>query len=273
MPELPEVETIVRGLNKSILNKEISLVEIHYPNIINGSETKFIKALLNKSFNQISRHGKYIFFKTEAGHEITLHLRMTGQVFIVPINNKTDKHTHLEIFFKNLKSKLIYRDIRKFGRFEYLTNTTKNLYIKQKKLAPDALQISYNQFISNLKSKNKNIKACLLDQSIICGLGNIYVDEALNQSQISPNSKPNIPENKAKELLMKINSILKNSIAAGGTSFSDYIDSTGKKGSYLKQLKAYLQTGKKCQNCKGIITKDKIAGRGSYHCTSCQKIY
>jgi formamidopyrimidine-DNA glycosylase len=197
---------------------------------------------------------------------------MTGQLFITEKTSQIDKHTHLELFFSAAKHKIIYRDIRKFGGFELIDTKDIPRYLSSRRLAPDALEISFKEFYGKLKNKNKGIKATLLDQTTIAGLGNIYVDEVLIREKISPNrTAGNITEKKAVSLLKTIKKVLKAAILKKGTSFSDYVNSYGEKGKFQLALKAYQQKGKPCMHCQTAIKKTKVAGRGTYYCPACQK--
>jgi formamidopyrimidine-DNA glycosylase len=273
MPELPEVETVVRGLKKEVINKKITRVTSSYQKIVKQSFSSFKKALAGQKISSISRHGKYSFLSLNNKKTIIVHLRMTGQLFITPTTQKKDKHTHLEIFFGSNKHKLIYRDIRKFGRFELIDTDKINTYLKEKKLGPDALTIKLNDFQDNLQKKNLILKAALLDQSVIAGLGNIYVDEVLIREKLSPlKMTQTLKPLKVKTMLSTIKKVLKEAILKKGTSYSDYVNSYGEKGKFQLHLRAYQQHGQPCYHCGTLINKMKTAGRGTHYCPKCQKL-
>jgi len=273
MPELPEVETIIRGLKEQFLNKTIHNIKLYYPNIVKSNHQHFIKTLNNSLVTAIERQGKYIFIVLNNNYTIVIHLRMTGQLFLVDKIAKKDKHTHLEIFIKHSKKKVIYRDIRKFGRFELIKSSEKQTYINSRKLATDALLITPQEFANNLQKKKKNIKATLLDQTAIAGLGNIYVDEVLFREKLSPLIIASSLTSMQQRLLLKtIKKVLRSAILKKGTTFSDYITSYGEKGKFQLSLKAYQRKDQPCTYCGTLIAKTKVAGRGTYYCPKCQKL-
>jgi len=272
MPELPEVETVVRGLKKEIIDHRITKIRCDHKRIISSGFIQFKNELTGNKAKKIIRHGKYIFLLLNTNKMVVVHLRMTGQLYLIDNEQKIDKHTHLEIYFKGLPHKLIYRDVRKFGGFELTAGQDIQGYIRKKKLAPDALSITDNIFVNNVCKKNKNIKAVLLDQHIIAGLGNIYVDEVLIRAKVSPKRSGNKLKKKELGVLLKtIKVVLKEAVLKKGTSFSDYVNTYGKKGKFQLVLKAYQQDGKPCYHCGTVIVKEKIAGRGTHFCPKCQK--
>lgn len=272
MPELPEVETIVRELKKELPAHKITGIKNHYSPIIKSDVNLLKKKVIGHKIIKINRHGKYIFLLIDNNYTVVIHLRMTGQLFWAAKEAPIDKHTHLEFFFANKKKKLLYRDIRKFGGFTLLTEKEYTEYIKNKKIAEDALKISLPEFKKNLCRKKGVIKAVLLDQSIIAGLGNIYVDEVLIREKLSPHfDSQKLTEDQVSSLLKTIKQVLKAAILKKGTTFSDYITANGKKGEFQLKLKAYQQQGKPCCHCGTLIEKTKVAGRGTHFCPNCQK--
>jgi len=271
MPELPEVETVVRGLKEQALGKQINKVILIYTRIVKTDPDIFIKVLKNNTIRDILRHGKYIFIELDDQKMVVIHLRMTGQLFLAELSRQKDKHTHLEIILKDSSSKIVYRDVRKFGRFELINKKEKAGYIASRKIADDALKISLTEFSNNLRNKQRSLKALLLDQSVIAGLGNIYVDEVLIREKLSPLTKASeLSQQQLKHLLGTIKIILKQAIAKKGTTFSDYVTSYGSKGKFQLSLKAYQCEGKPCSHCGTLICKTRVAGRGTYYCPHCQ---
>jgi len=287
MPELPEIQTIVNDLNKTILNKKIRKVEIRLLKIAKCSDGNFCTVLKNSSFQKISRWGKYIIIQLSRKDEyLIVHLRMTGQIIYTNKEkviagghsegkNKFDlpnKQTHLIIYFQD-NSKLFYNDQRQFG-FWQIANP-KELKRVQDKLGLDPLykKFSLSNFQKLLENKKGNIKAFLLNQKYIAGLGNIYTDESLFRAHILPSRKINtLTEKEIKELYKAIKNILTLSIKHRGTTFNTYVDAEGRKGRFIKFLKVYKKEGQICSRChKGVIKKMKIAGRGTRYCPYCQK--
>ncbi|HMB00086.1 MAG TPA: bifunctional DNA-formamidopyrimidine glycosylase/DNA-(apurinic or apyrimidinic site) lyase [Spirochaetota bacterium] len=271
MPELPEVQTIVNGMRKEIINTSIKKITVFYSKVIKGSVKYFKQHTENNRITALKRHGKYIFIELANAYTIIVHLRMTGQLFTAPLEYQPDKHTHLEIILNNSKQKIVYRDTRIFGRFELIPGCDKKAYIKVKKLAPDALTMTSVTFRKKLENRKKNIKACLLDQSVIAGLGNIYTDEVLLQEKIDPYFPAGrLDSDRVKGLLKTIKKTLKKAIAAQGTTVSDYVNSYGAHGTFQLKLRAYKQKDNPCPHCRTPIQKTKLAGRGTYYCPQCQ---
>jgi len=287
MPELPEIQTIVNDLNKTILNKKIKRVEIRLSKIVKGNNKDFNSILKNNSFQKISRWGKFIIIQlTQKNKYLIVHLRMTGQIIYINKdeiivgghsveNNPLDlphKQTHLIIHFQD-QSELFYNDQRQFGFWQIVDS--KGLKKIQDKLGLDPLgnEFSLLNFKKLFLDKKGNIKAFLLNQKYVAGLGNIYVDESLFRAHILPFRKTNtITEKELKKLYQSIKDILKLSIKYRGTTFNNYIDTKGHKGKFTKFLKVYRKEGQKCSRCgKGIIKKIRVAGRGTRYCPYCQR--
>lgn len=263
MPELPEVETIVRGLRLSVLAQKIKKTAVFYKNIVSGGSLE--KLLIGDSFQQIDRHGKYIKIKTKKGNRLIIHLRMTGQLFIADKKYQPDKHVHLIIDFASGR-RLIYRDIRKFGRWTIVAGQKDfQHYINAGR---DALTISVNELADLMKkNKTKKIKAFLLDQTKIAGIGNIYADEICYELKVNPNTK--VGKVQPRILHKAIIKILKLAIKHKGTSVSDYLTSEGARGKFQNKLKVYQQ--KNCSLCNSVIKRTKTAGRSTHYCPQCQK--
>lgn len=270
MPELPEVETVRRVLLDKLVGLIIEDIDVRYENIIECDVSYFINSLKGKRFSDVKRLGKTLIFQLEDVF-LTTHLRMEGKFFILPTNHEISKHEHV-IFHLSNKMDLRYHDVRKFGRMTIKHEN--DLYS-----TPPLSVIGYEPLDDRLTpdwllgrlNKRLPIKSLLLDQSIMSGLGNIYVDEVLFASKINPMMQ-------GKDLtLSQANSIIKNSqqilslaIQKGGTTIRSYTSSLGVKGNYQDFLKVHTLVGKKCVCCGEIIVKTKIGGRGTYYCPKCQ---
>ncbi|MFH1874451.1 MAG: bifunctional DNA-formamidopyrimidine glycosylase/DNA-(apurinic or apyrimidinic site) lyase [Pseudomonadota bacterium] len=265
MPELPEVETIVRGLRKNIIGPSISEAKVYFAPIVGGKNRFFEKQLKGQKFTKISRHGKYIKLITNQGKNLLIHLRMTGQLFTALANHQVDKHTHVALTFQNGK-KLIYRDVRKFGRWTIIPdNKDFSDYINA---GPDALAITQIE-LKNLQQRypKMKLKVFLLNQTIIAGIGNIYADEICYALKKHPEVL--VEQIDTQKLYQIIQHILNLSIKHQGTTISDYRTSSRSKGNFQNLLKVYGQ--KKCQKCKSVVSKIKVAGRSTHFCSQCQK--
>ncbi len=272
MPELPEVETIARGLNNHLVNKQITAVDIRYSKIVNGDEESFRRLICGLRIKRIYRYGKYLFLVLSTEVVVSIHLRMSGQLFLNGYETIPDKHTHLDFYFQNYNKKLSYRDIRKFGRLEIISKGDISRYIRTKKLGPDALEIDHGALSTALKSSKRALKALLLDQSLLAGLGNIYVDEALFLAGILPFSSGNkLTARQIEKLFNAISEVLQQAIKNRGTTLSDFIDVHGKQGSNQFSLMVYGRAGKPCPKCRQPIIKTKVNGRGTHYCAFCQR--
>ena len=292
MPELPEVETVRRGLEKKLKNFIIKKVEICRESTVAYPIDKkdFIEGLHNSLIYKWNRRGKYLIAelkKNESNNidanEISLvnngvlvvHLRMTGYFTFNNILTNPCKHTRIRLFDNN-NNELRYIDVRSFGQMWWVRDglLPNNIIKGLGTLGPEPFSENFN--ISYLKkiivNKKRSIKSILLDQTIIAGIGNIYADESLFSAGISPfREAKTIKENELKKLKIAIVEVLKKSIGAGGTTFSDFRDLEGENGNFGLQTNVYRRTGKQCRRCKNLIERQKISGRSTHWCRKCQK--
>jgi len=268
MPELPEVETVTNSIKKHLLDKNFSSLSINWPKTLHNFSIKdFNNQIKKKQIKSIYRRGKFIIFDFEQCI-MAVHLRMTGKLYVQSEINQSKKH--ISLFLKFDDKYLIFEDTRKFGRF-YLYDSIDYL---NDKLGIEPFWEDFNEkwLINNLQKKNRQMKQLLLDQTFIVGLGNIYTDEALWYAKIHPLSKSDsVPVKKIKELYKAIKKVLSESIKMGGSTIRDYTYDYSYVGNYALKLKAYGRNNKKCKRCNTLITKYKIAQRGTFVCTKCQK--
>jgi len=268
MPELPEVETVTNSIKKHLLSKSFQSLSVNWDTVLyNFSKQDFNKQIKNKNITNIYRRGKFIVFDFDTCI-MAVHLRMTGKLYVQPKIDKSKKHISAYLQFSD--KYLIFEDTRKFGKF-YLYDSINFL---DNKLGIEPLSRGFTQkwLIDNLKTKSRQMKQLLLDQSFVVGLGNIYIDEVLWHAKIHPLSKSdNIPTKKVKELYKSIKKVLSESIKMGGTTIRDYTYDYSYVGNYVLNLKAYGRNNKKCERCDTLITKYKIAQRGTFICSKCQK--
>ncbi len=267
MPELPEVETVARELNKLIIGKTIKDIQAFWhKSFVNQSPIP----ISGQNIVLIGRKGKYLSIKlTQTA--LIIHLRMTGQL-LYNYNSDTDaNHIRTKIIFTD-NTTLLFKDTRKFGRIYHVDNVNNIL----NKIGMDAIdpELDKNLFKALLKKSKLNVKSFLLAQDKISGIGNIYADESLFRAGIHPASiTDKIPDNKIKNLHEHMLSILYSAIENMGSTISDYRDSYGNSGNNQKFFRVYQRTGEPCVNCSTPISKLKIAGRGTHFCSKCQKIY
>lgn len=271
MPELPEVETVKRILQKNILNKTILDIEVRYDKIIqNQTKEDFINKLKNQTFIELKRRGKYLICVLN-DYYLIVHLRMEGKFFYMH-NEPYSIHDH--IIFKFNDSELRYNDTRKFGTM-HLINKDIDIYntYPLNKLGKEPYDEGFDYlYLKPLFNKsNKPIKTTLLDQSIIAGLGNIYVDEVLFMSNIHPLEKTkNLNDENIKSIVSNSIIVLNKAINLGGTTIKSFQSSHDITGRFQNEL--LVHTKYKCPTCNTKILKIKVGGRGTYYCENCQKI-
>jgi formamidopyrimidine-DNA glycosylase len=274
MPELPEVETVLRGLKERVLGRRVEAVEVPGPLVLAGSADAFISTVAGRTIKGLQRKGKALAIELdarngEAPRYLLVRLGMTGQLLLVPRDAPIQPHTHVRIFLEGGAHEIRYRDVRRFGRLRCCTaNELKAVLVR---LGPDAPEISQEEFFRALQGRRGAIKAWLLNQQRLAGLGNIYADEALFEARIHPLAQPGrISRESARRLHRAVKKVLHRAVALQGTSFRDYIDIEGRPGNYLPRLKVYQRTGEPCRRCRQPIRRVIVAGRSSHFCPRCQ---
>ncbi|WP_027107707.1 DNA-formamidopyrimidine glycosylase [Lacticigenium naphthae] len=275
MPELPEVENVKNGLNQIIVGKKIFAVEVLWNNIIANPEepAQFIERLKGKNFSEVDRRGKFLLFHIENLLLIS-HLRMEGKYEWVKHSAPLSKHTHVR-FICDGGMDLRYNDVRKFGRMSLIEASKINKIDSLNKLGPEPFKESFvlDEFVKELKKHKKSIKAVLLDQTAVAGLGNIYCDEVLFDAAIHPvSSAEQLSVKETKNLHHSILKIMNKAVEQGGTTIRTYKNAFGKSGNFQNNLKVYGKEGTACQRCGQTIDKIKVAQRGTHVCINCQKL-
>ena len=272
MPELPEVETVVRSLKPNLIGRKIESVGIpnNYLKVLeNGSKIKYQKFLEHKTIKDVLRRGKYIILKLNEGF-LLIHLRMTGQIHLNIDNVKNLKYVSFYLKFTN-DSELFFQDTRKFGRI-YICSSLDWLEMKFG-IEPLSKSFTKDYLYYRLKKSKRMMKSLLLDQQFIAGLGNIYTDEALWYSGIHPKAISNkVSKNKATKLTNAIKEILSKAISYNGTTIINFSYGVNKNGNFSKELKVFGKDNSPCPNCNKLIIKKFISQRGTHFCTKCQKI-
>ena len=271
MPELPEVEVVRRKLKENILNLTIKDIDVRYDNIIMMPKEEFIKNIVGKSICDIKRLGKYLIINLNEGNIIS-HLRMEGRYYYLKKDIVSDKHIHV-IFYLSNGYMLCYKDTRKFGRMVYKTKDDLYKTPPLSKIGYDPLLtecLDKDLLLKKINKKSISIKTTLLDQELIAGLGNIYVDEVLFLSNINPHTKSNmITLADLDNILKHSKDVFLKSIEYGGTTIKSYESSFGESGHNQDNL--LIHNAKICPICKSVVVKEKINGRMTYYCPNCQK--
>ena len=266
MPELPEVETIKRELERAVLGKKITEVKIHNPKVIKQPKPEiFSKGLKNITIKNILRKGKLLILELSSGQSLVIHLRMTGQL-IYPGDARQSR-----VSFRLSNNRwLDFNDRRLLGELRLLDDWTSLRFIKE--LGPEPFDLTVDKFKEMLAGKKTKIKPLLMDQTFIAGVGNLYAVEALFRAKIHPHRSVSSLSNKEKERLFKqINAVLNKAIEYKGSSVDQYVQVSGDAGDYISYHKVYGREGKPCCICKTPIKRITLAGRGTYFCPRCQR--
>ena len=271
MPELPEVETVCKGLSEKILKKKIKELKILNPNLRTKIPVKIESLFLGRYIKKIIRRGKngIIFFN--CNHVIIFHLGMTGKFKIFLKKPLFEKHDHL--FMKLGKSSyLLFNDIRKFGSIDIMRMPIDIINFRGLGHEPKVINSFASDICNKIRNSRRNIKNILLDQSIIAGIGNIYASEILFRSGISPKAKGNtISEKRLKRMIIEVKNVLDLAIEKGGSTIKNYSNAEGSLGYFQNNLFVYDREGLSCLICKSLIIKIKQSGRSSYYCRKCQR--
>ena len=272
MPELPEVETVRRGLERLVVGKTIEQVRVRYAKMIGTGVDGFIHDLPGQTIEKIGRRGKYLLFYLTNGVLVS-HLRMEGKYIFYP--DAVPEHKHAHVFFEMTDGgTLVYEDVRKFGTMELLKKDQLEAYFTARKLGPEPTETDFllSPFVAALSRSKKPIKPYLLEQTLVVGLGNIYVDEALWRARIHP-ARPaaSLKPAEVKRLREQIIEVLQLGIEKRGSTIRTYRNALGEDGTMQDFLQVYGKTGQPCARCGSPIEKMKLGGRGTHLCPHCQK--
>ena len=272
MPEIAEVRTVKSVLKKRLIGRTIKDIKYRYDGIIKSDKEEFKNILIGRTITDVDNFGKWLFIKL-GDYTILSHLRMEGKYYIKPTSEEYEKHEHI-IFSLDNGFDLRYKDVRKFGVM--ILVKTKDIYntdeISKLGIEPDDDKLTKEYIYNKIHKSNKPIKELLLDQSIINGFGNIYVDEVLFASHILPNRLGNtITIDECNNIKKEGSIIIKKATECGGTTIRSYTSSLGVEGKYQDYLKVHTKVGLPCPICGTIIEKTRVGGRGTYYCKKCQK--
>lgn len=276
MPELPEVETVARGLQRSVAGQRILNVALGKTDFIDNPD-RFESELTGRTIARVERYGKFMLLRLTAKPEacgrdldaaLLVHLGMTGALTPQLSSDAHAKHTHVVMRLGDGRE-LRYVDPRRFGRMAYLSG--KALAEELRRFGLDPLEMSLEQFRVQIHGRKARIKALLLDQSVLRGVGNIYADESLWKAKVHPAQLgARLKPPQLATLYAELQKVLKKAIALRGSSISDFRDTEGIPGEYQQHHRAYGREGKPCFRCKTAIRRIVVAGRSSYFCPHCQ---
>jgi formamidopyrimidine-DNA glycosylase len=281
MPELPEVETVARGLRQTILGRRIVSVTLGKTDFIDDP-VALEQHLPGRRIDAVERYGKFMLLRLSAAERangqfsedaakqasLLVHLGMTGQMAPSCAQAPREKHTHVCMLLDDGRE-LRYTDVRRFGRIAYLTEAP--LAQELTRFGADPLEVSEEEFAKRIRGRRARIKALLLDQGVLRGVGNIYADESLWRAKIHPAQLgTKLSRKQAETLRGALQEILRKAIVLRGSSISDFLDAEGEPGEYQRHHRAYGREGKPCYRCKSAIRRGIVAGRSSYFCPKCQ---
>ncbi len=272
MPEGPEVKTVARTLAHALVGQELGSLWHSAYSLRRPVDYALVKQFENHVVDDVSCYGKLLFINTKKKPALMAQLGMTGQLVVVPESSPIAPHTHIRWKLKNSRQELRYVDPRRFGVFDICDEANKQKLIER--LGPDPFAITPKQKIELARAMQKStraIKEIILDQSVVVGVGNIYASEALYLARIHPLRRGcDIAINKLESLIEAIIDVLNLAYANSGTTFSNYVDGSGKKGDNLAYLKVFQKNGRCCEACNGTIERIKQGGRSTFYCPNCQ---
>ena len=279
MPELPEVETVARGLQAAIAGRRIIGVSFGKTDFIDDAAA-IEKELPGRIILAVERYGKFLLMRlsnvaakenalTDKGSALLVHLGMTGMLLPQATHQPATKHTHVVMHLDDGRE-LRYVDPRRFGRMAYLSHEA--LRKELGRFGADPLAASLDEFVMRIQTRRARIKALLLNQSVIRGVGNIYADESLWKAKLHPGQLgERLTDGQLARLYRALQEILRKAIALRGSSISDFLDADGLPGEYQRHHRVYGREGQGCFRCKRAIRRVIVAGRSSYYCPNCQK--
>lgn len=285
MPELPEVETIRRDLEKVILNKEITNVELRTARCVQGDRIRLLATLIGGRFTKLDRRGKLLVFRVaDVDDVLHVHLKMTGQLICqiagglivgghpaAKIDALPNAYTHVVFTFDD-GTVLYFNDVRTFGYVRLADIAAQQA--AEAKYGPEPLSAAFDrqQFEEIFSGRKGKLKALLLNQSLVAGIGNIYADEICFRAKVLPQRRfDTLDKNERMRLFRALKSIISEAVDKRGTTFSNFVDAAGKKGGYMPYLKVYGRHGERCKRCATVVKKSVVAGRGTHFCSLCQK--
>ncbi len=271
MPELPEVETVVRGLARQVTGRRIREVQVlHRPSVAGSPANPNTAA--GHTIERVWRRGKFIRIELSGNMAIAVHLRMTGWLGAQSAKTPLDAYVRVVLPLEGAHDNLVFHDIRTFGRMWFGHTQQLASLPALTKLGPEPLEIEAVDFVKRLKAHSGRIKSLLLNQEFLAGVGNIYADESLHAAKIHPLEEGHrISKPRARALHAAIQDVLHSSILAGGTSIENFRDTEGQPGWFQRELLVYGRAGQPCTSCKTVIRRTVLGQRGTWFCPSCQR--
>jgi formamidopyrimidine-DNA glycosylase len=273
VPELPEVETVVREVRPLVVGQSIDRIKVSVHSLRQAWQPAWQSELRGRQIVAVSRRGKWIFAELDQGRILVIHLGMTGQLTVVPRGQPTQPHTHVVFRLQPSQHELRFRDIRRFGSVTLLpAGQTLEQHLAAIGLGPEPFEATTRYWRQRLAKTERNLKAILLDQRVVAGVGNIYADESLFAARLHParlGSSLKAPE--VRRLSDAVPEVLRRAIAKRGSSIRDYVGGSGLRGAFQDEFCVYGRTGEHCFRCRRPIEHMRLAGRSTHFCPRCQK--
>lgn len=273
MPELPEVETVVRGLRERVEGQRIAACRFASPLMVQCDEGDFANRLRGRKLLRLDRHGKWMFFRLSSRDTLAIHLGMTGRLGITPAGQVPPPHTHLRLALGSGKVELRFCDPRRFGELVLCRQETAQERFGPRHLGPEATTISLEEFARAFAKTTRAVKAVLLDQRSIAGIGNIYADEILFQAGIHPGRRGcELSVAEIRAIRQAVRGVLNRAIRAGGSTIRDYVNADGQAGWFQLSHRVYGRPSQACRRCSAPIELDRsiVTGRATHFCPICQ---
>ena len=273
MPELPEVETIVRALASVLKGLEVSSVAVLSPHVLKDGDPALIEELAGQRILDVRRRGKMILIDSQRDTTLLFHLKMTGMFLFSPQDRAPDKHTHLIFSFKGSRKELRFRDVRKFGFVSCLRTSEVSRTERIRSLGPEPLTLDLQAFRKLFRRRKARLKSLLLEQKFLAGIGNIYADEILFNAGFHPLTPVSrLEDDDIARLHEAVRSVFLQAIAHKGSTIRDFKNAEGLEGSFQDHHQVYGREDLCCLVCGEKIVRLRIGGRSSYFCPECQKL-
>jgi formamidopyrimidine-DNA glycosylase len=273
VPELPEVETVVRDLRPHLVGRRVKGVGVSEKALRRPWSSEWETLLLGRRIEGVRRRGKWIILDLDRGLFLVLHLGMSGQLTEGPADAPVADHTHIVFALGRGDRQLRFRDIRRFGSATlFADRQALDRFFEESGLGPEPFDLDPASWRERLAGTDRNLKAVLLDQRVAAGVGNIYADESLFEARLHPaRTGRSLTRAEAERLRRGIGTVLERAIERRGSSIRNYVGGSGLKGGYQEEFRVYGRTGKPCVRCRTPIERDRLAGRSTHFCPKCQK--
>jgi formamidopyrimidine-DNA glycosylase len=273
MPELPEVETLIRSLSPRLKGLEVRGFKIFRRGVLRNENLSLLHKLKGKKIVDIRRRGKMILIDCEGNLSLIIHLKMTGQLIFYSKDEPLDKHTHFVLFFKGRSEELRFRDVRKFGFISCRRTSDLDSSGELRQLGPEPLEMDFPCFCRLFQGRTARLKSLLLNQNFLAGIGNIYSDEILFEAKVHPLTPASCLREKELKLLWRaMRSVLERAIRYKGSTIRDFTDAEGRKGGFQNRHQVYGRESLPCFICGASVARFRLGGRSSFFCPECQKV-